>query len=56
MRPDLFNLYIADFDKVLGKRNIGGIRLGKYRIWLLTYADNMVLMAKREAMIIRREL
>lgn len=54
MRPDLFNLYIADFDKVLGKRNIEEIRLGKYRIWLLTYADNMVLMTKnREAMIIR---
>jgi len=32
MSPLLFNLYIADIDKELEKREIGIIRLGKDRI------------------------
>ena len=43
--PLLFNLYIADIDKELEKREIGRIRLGKDRIWSLTYADDLILVA-----------
>lgn len=52
MSPFLFNLYIADIDNRFKERNVGGINLGKERIWSLSYADNIVLVAKnREAML-----
>jgi len=38
-------LYIADIDKELEKREIGGIELGK-GIWSLAYADDMVFLGK----------
>lgn len=52
MSPLLFNLYIADIDEYMRKRGIGGLRLGKDRIWSLAYADDLVLVAKnREALL-----
>jgi len=48
LSPILFNLYIADLDKYLAKRNIGGIRVGNERIWSLAYADDIVLLAKNK--------
>lgn len=51
LSPDLFSLYIADLDEALEKRNIGGIVLGRYRVWFgvsLAYADDMVLLAKNK--------
>ncbi|KMQ86480.1 hypothetical protein RF55_14524 [Lasius niger] len=48
LSPALFSLYIADIDKELEKRNIGGIALGKSRIWTLAYADDMVIVAKNK--------
>lgn len=50
---NLFNLYIADVDKYLKKKGMGGgVKLEKDRIWSLAYADDMVLLAKnREALI-----
>lgn len=52
MSPLLFNLYIADLDKYMAKRGIGGVKLGEDRIWLLAYADDMVLLARnREALM-----
>jgi len=51
MSPLLFNLYTAKLEKRLKKREIGGIRVGRFRFWSLAYADNVVLIAKnREAM------
>lgn len=48
----LFNLYIAEVDKYFEKKGIGGIKLGKDRIWSLAYADDMVLLVKnREALL-----
>lgn len=32
MSPTLFNIYIADLDREMEKRGIGGISLGKDRI------------------------
>lgn len=48
MSPTLFNLYIADLDRELEKRGIGGVAIGKVRIWSLAYADDMVLLAKNK--------
>jgi len=45
MNPLLFNLYIADIDNELEKRGIGGVGLGRVRIWSLAYADDLVLVA-----------
>lgn len=41
LSPLLFNLCIANLDKVLAKRGIGGVKLGRKRVWSLTYADDM---------------
>lgn len=50
MSPLLFNLYIADLDKEIKNRNIGGVQIGNQRIWSLAYADDVVLLANnREA-------
>lgn len=32
MSPLLFNMYIADLDKEIKKRNVGGVKIGKQRI------------------------
>lgn len=48
LSPALFSLYVADLDKELEKRNIGGVELGKNRIRSLAYANDMVLMAKNK--------
>lgn len=48
MSSALFSLYIADIDKEFEKRGIGGIALGKERVWTLSYADDMVVMAKNK--------
>lgn len=52
LSPLLFNLYIADIDRELKRRGIGGIAIGKERIWTLSYADDIVVLAKnREALL-----
>lgn len=52
MSPCLFNLYIADLDAELVKRGIGGIAVGKERVWSLAYADDMVLVAKNREVLL----
>jgi len=51
LSPLLFNVYIADVDTEFKNRRIGGIELGKERIWNLAYADDIVLMAKSKEAI-----
>lgn len=46
LSPALFNLYVADVDNYFEKRGIGGIKLGKNRIWFLAYAGDMVVVTK----------
>jgi len=47
----LFNLYLAEIDERMKMRGIGGVELGRTRIWSLTYVDDIVLVANnREAM------
>lgn len=53
LSPMLFNLYIADIDKEMENRNIGRTMLGKRRIWSIAYADDIVLLAKKQGSDVR---
>lgn len=48
LSPILFTLLIADVEEEMKKGQVGGIRIGKERIWTLAYADDLVIMAKSE--------
>lgn len=52
LSPLLFNLYVADLNKHSAKRDIGGVKLGKIRIWGLAYADDIVLIAKNRVALL----
>jgi len=44
----LFALVIADVKEEMKKGQIGGLLIGKNRIWTLVYADDLVLLIKNE--------
>lgn len=47
LSPTLFNLYIADLAEKIG-RGLGGMRIGRELIVSIEYADDVVLLAKKE--------
>lgn len=47
LSPFLFNLYMVEIKKRMENREIGGLDIGKMRIWNLTYADDMVLVTNK---------
>ncbi|XP_043475941.1 uncharacterized protein LOC122507345 [Leptopilina heterotoma] len=49
LSPILFSLLMADLEEKLKRRGKGGIKLEKGKIYSLAYADNIVLMADKEA-------
>lgn len=52
LSPILFCIYIAGLEKEYEKRNVGGVKIGKKRVWTLVYADDIVLLAyNREAIL-----
>ncbi len=46
LSPLLFNLYIADLEEWLKGRQEGGVVIKGIKVWLLAYADDMVLVAE----------
>lgn len=48
LSPTLFNLMIADLEEEMAKIKWGGVKLGGGRIYTLSYADDMVLLAEDE--------
>jgi len=48
LTPLLFVLVIADVEEETKKGQVGGVLIGKDRIWTLTYADERILLAKNE--------
>lgn len=48
LRPLLFNVLIIDLKKEMGLIKLGGVRLWNERMHTLAYADDMVLIAKKE--------
>lgn len=48
MSLTLFNVYISDLGKEIKKEQAGGVTIGKEKVWTITYADDIVLLAKTE--------
>lgn len=44
----LLNIMIADLERKLEKWVAGGVRVEGKRIWVLGYADDLVLLAENE--------
>ena len=48
LSPLLFSILLADLEEKMGKKGMGGVILGNKRIYSLTYADDVVLLADDE--------
>lgn len=48
LSPTLFNIYIADLEEEMKKERVGSIVIGKAKIWTLSYADDIALLATEE--------
>lgn len=48
LRQLFFNVLITDLKKEMGLMKLGGVRLWNERVHNLAYADDMVLIAKKE--------
>jgi len=48
LRPLLFALVIADMEEKMKKGQVGRVLIGKDRIWMLAYANDLVLSGKNE--------
>jgi len=48
MSPTLFNIYLMDLEAELRKKQEGSMVVGKEKFWSITYADDIVLVAKSE--------
>ena len=44
----LFTLFMADLEEVLKKGQDGGMVVGNKKFWSLMYADDIVLVARKE--------
>ena len=48
MSPMLFNVYLMDLEEEMRKEQTGGVVVGKEKLWSISYADDIVLLAKSE--------
>jgi hypothetical protein len=48
LSPLLFTIYVADVDEMLRKAQAAGVVVGREKVWSLTFADDMVIVAKSE--------
>lgn len=46
LSPILFNIILADFEEEMGRVKWGGVRLRGGRVYTLTYANDLVLLAE----------
>lgn len=46
LSPSLFSLLIVDLEERMERRRKGGIKIGGRKLYTLSYANNVVLMAK----------
>lgn len=46
LSPTLFALYTADLEERMRRGQAGGVVIGRIKFWSLTYADDIVLLAK----------
>lgn len=50
LSPALFNICIADIEDELRKR-LGGVKVGKEKVWSIEYADDIAVVAEEEERI-----
>ncbi|XP_063904860.1 uncharacterized protein LOC135123930 [Zophobas morio] len=43
-----YTTYLGDIEEVFRKAQTGGVVVGKEKVWSLVYADNLVIVAKKE--------
>ena len=48
LSPALFNVYVFDLEETMKEGQLGGIVVGNSKIWTLSYADDIALIAKSE--------
>lgn len=48
MSPTLFNVYMMDLEAEIRKEQFGRVVVRKEKVWSITYADDIVLLAKSE--------
>lgn len=41
-------IFISELEEEMAKGLVGGIRIGQGRIWMLAYANDVVLLARKE--------
>lgn len=46
LSPLLFSIYMSDLETVLSNEQTGGVVIGQKKIWSLSYADDIVIVAK----------
>ncbi len=47
LSPLLFNLFIADLEYYLKRNQVGRVTIKGIKVWLLAYADDMVLLVEK---------
>jgi len=55
MSMTLFNIYLMDLEIEMRKEQTGDIVLGKEKIWSISYADDIMLLAKGEQEVIEKD-
>jgi len=48
LSPLLFNILMADLEDEMGKIKWEGVKVGEERVYVLTYADDIVVLAEEE--------
>jgi hypothetical protein len=48
LNPLLFTIYVAEVDEILRKAQAEGVVVGKKKVWSLTFANDLVIVAKSE--------
>lgn len=48
LSPTLFTIFISDLEETFQKGQAGGVVVGKTKFWSLSYADDLVLVARTE--------
>lgn len=48
LSPTLFTIFMADMEEEFKEGQTGGIRVGNRKFWSLVYADDVVILVKKE--------
>lgn len=54
MSPTLFNIYVTDLEEEMRKGQLGGVVVGRRKIWTLMYADDIASATSRKRRRVER--